>query len=217
MEAFKYCKREHMAAAIEHGAARIGTLFDWRSASALGEMAADEAEGITTSAANLVFYDHRAAFEFHHQDNDHTITVNEDGTRSFKRNAMRSRDVFTFCVSGAYSPEMHARWRDREGYDACFRIRSCRLFFRALTRALRPLQAVEYLGADAARYLRGDELNLVFPRMFHPALLKRAGGYDDQCEIRAIWRPIPRESPIQPIPIMSSEAGRYCDVHKVLQ
>ena len=217
MEAFKYCKREHMAAMLECGAARVGTLFGWRDAGALGEMTGDELEGVIRgSTANIVFYDHRAAVEFEHRDEDTTITVNADGSRSWKTHATRSRDVYTYCLSSTYSHSQHERWAGREGYDACFRVRSCRLFLRALTTAMARSQAVEFFGALPVTYVRGDEQNLVFPGRFHPALLKRAGGYDDQDESRAIWLPRPRESAIAPLLLAETRAGVYCEVQALI-
>jgi hypothetical protein len=181
-----------MRSMLEHGAARIGTLFGWReTARGYGEMSRGEAEGVLRHPGALVFH--------------------EADTRSL----LTEGDVYAFSTSAAYSEEAHRKWLEAEGYDACYRILSAKLFFRALSARLEDAEyqffgPVEYLDPEALP--RAHEI----PGRFHPALLKRATGYTGQREVRGLWKPKDPNARIAPVIVERSRAGEYCESYRTI-
>ena len=212
---FKYCKHEHMTAVLSRGSVRIGTLHGWRDTGTHGEMTRDEFEGVIRLAGNFIFYDasHIAAFD--HRPSDSTVTVEGQGenqARHFQNHFLRSSDMLTFSTSSTYSEAQHRMWLASEGYDACYRINSPHLFLRAVTAAM---AGPEFVLSQPAIYVPAAWSNLEVFGPFHPALLKRAGGYDDQREVRAIWRG-QNGSDLRPFVIERSQAGIYCEAHRTI-
>lgn len=132
MELFKYCKLSHMKSMLENGCTKVGTLFDWRRADTYGDFVTDSSEGHTNLTGNLIFYD---VTHIHAMIVDSSVEESSDypGSRNFKNLAVRSADHFAFSAATAYSLADHQKWYDLEKYDACYRIHSSRLFFRALS------------------------------------------------------------------------------------
>jgi hypothetical protein len=76
------------------------------------------------------------------------------------------------------------KWLESEGYDACYRITSVRLFFRAITQAL-GLQ-YKFLGFGPVVYAEEFDISATQAGV-HPALVKRHSRYIEQEEVRALW------------------------------
>jgi hypothetical protein len=192
VQLFKYCRQEHLRSMLERGEARVGTLFDWRdNARAYGEMSGDEAEGVLKHPGALVFHEADA------------------------RALLAAGDVYAFSTSAAYSEDAHRKWLEAEGYDACYRILSAKLFFRALSAALKDADyqffaPVQYLDPRAPP--RAHEI----PGRFHPALLKRSTGYTGQAEVRALWMPREPQKEIKPVRVERSRAGGYCESYRII-
>lgn len=202
-----------MDATLARGQVRIGTLFGWRDSGKHGEMSTDEAEGIFRNPPNLIFH---GPADFQAMMADSTVRVEGDGAsqlRHWKIDAVRSSNVYTFCAASAYSDDQHKAWLESEGYDACYRINSARLFFRAISEQLAD---AEFLFIAAAEYIREGATNHEVHSRFHPALLKRAGGYDDQLEVRALWKPRDPSAEIGPLVIPASRAGTYCEPYRTI-
>lgn len=203
-----------MEAMFATGAVRIGALHGWRQSGKHGEMSTDESEGILRNpSGNIVFRDPPEPDSFAV---DAVVTVEGEGSaqlRHFKINALRSEDLYTFSTSSAYSGEQHRAWRDSEGYDACYRINSARLFFRALSDAMPSLR---FLFHAPVIYVPEKWDNLVIHGRFHHARLKRAGMYELQLEDRALWKPLDASAPIESFTLLSSLAGTYCERYRVL-
>jgi hypothetical protein len=211
---FKYCRREHMEAMLSRGAARIGTLYGWRQSARYGEMTADEAEGILGNpSGNLIFWDPPEPDSFQA---DAEVTVEAEGPaqlRHFRTLAWRSENVYTFSTSTEYSEGQHRAWLANEGYDACYRINSARLFFRALSRAM---PALRFLFHESVVYVPEKWDNIEIHGRFHHARLKRGGAYESQMEDRALWKPLEPGAPVEPFTIERSRAGVYCERYRVL-
>src|SRR5260221_12552061 len=213
MQLYKYCKKIHMDAMLKNGSARIGSLFDWRQQGKYGEMTQDESEGITKSSGNIIFYDYKniAALEI-----ESTVRVEGEGAnqvRHFTNDRMLSPNVYTFSTSSSYSQDEHQKWFEEEGYDACYRINSARLFFRTLSEKL---VSAEFIGFGPVHYVDATATNQIFDGLFHPALLKRKEVFEMQSEVRALWRHKDSNSKIEPLQIVGSRAGIYCEVFRFI-
>ena len=99
-----------------------------------------------------------------------------------------------------------------EGYNACYRIISARLFFRAITQALG--EGYHFLGSAPIVY--ADKFDFRDARSHaHPALVKGHTAFSGQAEIRAIWVPV-ISSNVAPVILKASEAKHYAMTHKIL-
>lgn len=201
-----------MEALLKHGSVRIGTLFDYRKTDVHGEMTGDDREGTTELTGNIISYDPTFMPEILV---DSTVKVTDSGAdelRHFTNHRVRSTNLYTFSTSATYTSELHQLWIDSEGYDACYRINSARLFFKEISRHL---PQTELLMVEPAYYFDSAQTNHIFTKKFHPALLKRSD-HAEQQEIRALWRTTPPRDDISPVIIKKSSAGTYCDEFKVL-
>ena len=214
MELFKYCRKPHMEAMLASGAARIGTLFDWRRSSAYGELIADESEGHTTLTGNLIFYD-----TTHLQSMLVDSHVGSEADRStsgvpFRNEALRTHNHFAFSASATYSKEDHTRWFELEGYNACYRIHSAKLFFRALSVSEPFVSLARFVCHAPVLYFDPALPNNVFTGTFHPGLIKRSA-FGSQAEHRALWSSTTSVG-IEPIVVSHSNAKRYVSPHALL-
>jgi hypothetical protein len=211
MEAFKYCTKEVMHKLLSRDELRVGTVYGWRKGGGVGEMVQDVNDGSMDLSGNLVFYDH-ASLNYMIVDSD-PVAVDSDGLRHFRNRRVRCEDHYAFCVATRYSAEDHRKWKEVEGYDACYRIKSARLFFRAISGALRDAR---FLLSAACLYFDPAADNNVFTGRFHPGLLKRSDKFGEQYELRALWEPVDRTSPIEYRDIRVPGIKRYCEPHAVL-
>jgi len=129
-----------------------------------------------------------------------------------------SPDLYIFSTSLDYSEDAHRRWRDDPdaGYDACFRIMSARLFFRAISQVLDPLAS--FMGFSKVTYYDSERgLDFRDPlAKCHPAQLKGGKNYEHQVEIRGFWKPRD-QGLIKPIIEDFPAALKYCTRHAVIR
>lgn len=213
MELYKYCRKEHMDSMLAHGGVRIGTLFDWRKAHKYGELVGDEHEGYTPLGGNVIFYDWRFVSSLIVDS-----SVNDQSTEGqrcvhFQNHAFHTPNLFVISTSMTYSLEDHKRWAEKEGYDACYRIRSARLFIKAISSALAGI--ADRVCAGKVHYYDSTKSNHVFEGTFHPGLVKRTE-FGSQFEYRAMWTPKDKGTDITPIILSDTEARKYCSLHRVL-
>lgn len=204
---------------LKHGSVRIGTLFDWRKAKKYGELAGDEEEGYTRIGGNAIFYDWRFVGSLIVDSSVNDQSAEGERRVHFQNHAFHSHNVFMISTSMTYAHENHKLWFEKEGYDACYRIHSARLFFRAITRALSGI--ADPVCAGPVHYYDSSKSNHMFEGTFHPALVKRAEfgsqSFGSQSEYRAIWAPRDKAIDIEPIVLSATEARRYCSSHRVLE
>jgi hypothetical protein len=134
--------------------------------------------------------------------------------RHFRNTMIRCDDVYTFCVSMSDSEDLHKFWFEKEGYDACYKIRSVTAFYDAIAAQMTDCNFV-----TAAPALYYDEMasnNNFTGSLFHPALLKRKGGYASQAEYRGVWKPKTDVGPLDNRTIYAPGIGNYCEQHRVL-
>jgi hypothetical protein len=210
MELYKYCKTEHMNALMDSNTLRLGTVFDWRVSGKYGEMVMDSNEGtITLHSGNVVSYDWRFVPDFQMQSSVEEV----EGGRNFHNTLLYTTNVYSFSAAASYSKDDHVRWFESEGYDSCYKINSARLFFRAISGALKNCAFVVY---DKIQYYDPTLQNLIFEGTFHPALLKHKEKYGNQNEVRAIWKPTDKVAPIAPVCLTMAGISKYCERHRTL-
>jgi hypothetical protein len=209
MELYKYCRAEHMRQMLGSETLRIGTVFDWRRINRYGQMVMDTDDGrIHLPKSNLIIYDYRFLSSF-----DIKADVKEEVSgRSFKTTEISTKDAYAFSAASSYSVEDHRKWLAAEGYDACYKIISARLCFRAISQVL---MNAEFALWEEILYYDDSLGNLVYEKAFHPALLKRKEEYAEQREIRAIWHA--RQLPIEPTIVTVPRIHVYCEEHRVLR
>lgn len=212
VELYKYCKSEHMRALLDADTLMIGTVFGWRQIGNYGEMVMDSSDGrIRLPKSNLIFYDYRFISALEPQ--AHVEVDEENELRHFRMIEISTHDVYAFSAASTYSKQDHRKWFESEGYDACYRVMSARLFFRAISRSF--VEATFALW-NPILYYDDSHGNIVFEqgKAFHPALLKEQSGYGAQVEVRAIWTP--KQLPITPKLLTVPGAHLYCCEHRVL-
>ena len=95
------------------------------------------------------------------------------------------------------------------GYDVCYKIRSARLFFRAITRAL----GVAYTFLNFGEVHYADEIDIASPEAgIHPAWVKRRTGYLGQAKVRAVWEMNSRPD-LKFVLLPTSGCAAYCEEH----
>ena len=132
-----------------------------------------------------------------------------------QNHAFHTSNVFTLSASTVYSEEDHQFWNEKEGYDACYRIRSARLFFKAISKAPKLTAVADLVCFGPVHYYDRRKSNHIFEGTFHPALVKRPE-FGSQSELRAIWAPRVSTNDISPIILRETGAGKYCCVHRLL-
>jgi hypothetical protein len=213
MEIFKYCKLPHMQALQERGSVRVGSLYGYRETETHGEMVSDASEGKKVMSGvissltpdNLPKYpdlNKLVSFSYGKIENLQIL-----GRKEFSPNCL------IFSASTEYSESTHQSWLDKEGYEACYRIMSTRLFLKAISRQL-DLLGYKFWGCAPIHYT--DEIDIASPSAdIHPALCKKPI-FSRQKEIRAIWRPVTDKPVDRHIDLDTSEAFRYVTVHRTL-
>lgn len=221
MELFKYCKSEHRDMLLSSGCIRVGTLEDYRRTDKYGEMVSDQDEGkriiggsITgLSAENEHLYPGIAALR-----QSKLINIDLRGGGSVRnltigKAILESPDLLVFSASSEYSNSTHKCWHAAEGYDACYKILSARLFFRAISQALGP----NYRFLGYAEVIYTNTIDLTDPRCHtHPALIKRTTEFSSQAEFRAVWALTTESESTKPVLLESSRAGLYASPYASL-
>ena len=211
MELFKYCRNDHMEAMFRFGTVRVGTLSDFRTQDKYGEHTADAKEGSKLMGGTIqnlnsenskLYPGLRGLIELGEGGVVGTLNVS-----SFESTVT---DALIFSASREYSEETHKEWMLAEGYDACYRILSARLFFKALSEKLPG--GYQFLGFSEVIY--ADEIDIATPLAgIHPALVKRNPRHIIQNEVRAIWAPV-TDCLLSPIILSETRASLFCIQHK---
>ena len=211
MELFKYCKRAHVPIVHSKGAVLIGTLFDFRKTDKYGELIADQHEGskaISGTATNL------NAINVHLYPGLKGLINLSSGATIGQINVsnytVSCQNMFVFSAAQEYSLEEHRRWYAAEGYDACYRIHSARLFFRELSRVLGTRGT--FVGFKPIHYAETFDLSA---SDVHPALVKRQTLHQSQQEVRALWQPA-NDVEVEPILLPETAVGVYCTLHHII-
>lgn len=128
-----------------------------------------------------------------------------------------SPDLWIFSASSQFDEEALRRWHEdpQAQYDCCYRIKSERLFFQAISRAI--ADRAEYVGCVPVHYYPGEDVLPLDSQhgTVNPARFKAGKNYGPQSEVRAIWRPRSGE-PIEPFSIEIAELAEYCEIHRTL-
>ncbi len=212
MELFKYCKLQHMQSMQERGAVRIGGLYNYRKTEEYGEMVADVDEGKKTMSGTVKMLTPETLKNYPGLDGLVDFRYGKIESLSILGRKVNSQDCLVFSASAAYSEAAHQEWLQQENYDACYRIYSAKLFFRAISRMLRP-RGYEFFGCNQVLY--ADEVDIASQAAsIHPAFCKKKE-FSPQVEVRAIWRSFNAE-PINPQILDITEAFRYVTAHRVI-
>lgn len=211
MELYKYCKRDHLPLRGSSCSVRVGTLHDYRNTEKYGELISDIHEGskiISGTVANL------SKKNIHQYPNlGGIIELGESGSIGslvMTNCTIISENMFIFSAAQEYSRSEHERWYEEEGYDACYRIHSARLFFREISRALG--SRGQFIGFAPVHYV--ESFDLSSPNI-HPALVKRQSKHHSQREVRAIWRPTDGAE-VKGVLLGNTSIGRYCTTHHII-
>jgi len=217
MALYKYCKKEHMLAMLELGAAKIGTLSSWKRTDAHGDRVGDPSEGYMALPGNLLFYDTRFIGEIINDGHAWQDPHNPD-LRHFKNLGVGVADHYAFCTAGSYSESEHQSWFEAEGYDACYRIEHGLKFFAALS-ATPEVRCTATLTCVYPALYYDDEPGSLneFKETFHPGLLKRKRTFADQNEVRALWKPKNQDVELSSIIVPFSSARDFVVEHRVLR
>ena len=212
MELFKYCKLQHMQSMQERGTVRVGSLYDYRDNELHGEMVADVDEGKKTMSGTVKMLTPGTLKNYPGLDGLVGFKYGKIENLTILGRKIHSDNCLVFSASAAYSEKTHQEWLQEEHYDACYRIYSARLFFRAISRILRP-RGYEFFGYNYVLY--ADEVDIASQvASIHPAFCKRKE-FSPQVEVRAIWKSLNAE-PITPQTLNITEAFRYVTAHRVI-
>ena len=197
----------------QSGAARIGTLSDYRTQEQYGEHVADPHEGTKLLAGTIEDLNFESAKKYPGLQG--LIDVSGGGKiRNLQVDKFTSSitDALLFSTSQEYSERLHNEWLATEGYDTCYRILSARLFFKALSDELAP----DYQFVGFANVVYAEEIDIATPLAgIHPALVKRNPRHSVQSEVRAIWQPSANRE-LTPLILPKSRANLYCVHHSSL-
>ena len=221
MELYKYCKNLHHDALLTRGALRVGTLYDYRRTDVFGERVADKQEGkkvlggvLThlTAESELVIPGIKAL----RQAGLINIDLSHGGTiehLTIESAVSESPNLLLFSTSTEYSNKTHEHWNEAEGYDACYKITSARLFFRAISNVLGV--GYSFLGFGSVIY--EDRIDLKDPRCHvHPAMVKRRSEFFGQAEVRGVWKSNDTKD-LAPVLVDTSGAALYAMPYRRLQ
>ena len=207
---FKYCRREHMESMLDHGSVKLGSLSEYRAHE--GQMVGDPREGtkviagyiseIRPETAHLFPRLREAGLHFHGL--SERIQV-ENCT-------MTAPDQLVLSMASMYSRDAHQRWRDSEGYDACYRIDDPSSFLEAITAVI--VGEFKRGQVGLVTYADIEDITVREPGD-DPAFVKRTGDFADQAEFRATWYPRQAGEVASKI-IAASDARRYVSVMAVL-
>ena len=211
MELYKYCKRAHVPLNGTGGALRIGTLYDYRKTDKYGELTSDVHEGRKQTSGTAL---HLNAENIHlYPVLENLINIGASGRvgkLEVSNCTVGCPNMFVFSASQEYSRSEHERWHEEEGYDACYRINSARLFFREISRVLGVRG--RFLGFAPVHYV--ESFDLSSPDI-HPALVKRQLIHQGQQEVRAIWQ-FGDGVEAKPLDLTKTNVGWYCTLHYLL-
>lgn len=204
---YKYCRRDHMQAMLTRGCVKLGSLSEYRAHE--GRMVGDSREG----QKEVQGY-------FRHADSDRYPGLKKMGlmVKGVENLVVAGTHVFApdqlvLSMSTQYTQEAHSRWREEAGYDACYRVTDLVSFLEAIYAVI----STDYSRGDVGpvNYLEVEDLRSPYSGD-NPAFVKRPSGYSDQNEFRITWLPrVPREQ-VSGILVEASEAGRYCEVHAII-
>lgn len=114
-------------------------------------------------------------------------------------------DCFILCSSMKCSKETMTQF---EGTDSCIEITKPKEFYSCLTKALNMITPVTFQGAHEVTY--GSKLEeWQASNKGNNATLLKDPEYKEQCEIRAIWKPLSK-NPIEPLMICNHKLGGFC-------
>jgi hypothetical protein len=191
MDLFKYTRFEHEESLLLRGEVRIGTLFDFRRTELHGEQIGDVREGQVNLAGEFENVTHELT-------SNHpvlsTLIKQAPGAKigSFKIDNLTfsCKNLYVFSASKDFSEQALKRWYDDPNarYDSCYVIHSARLFFRAISRAMKG--EADFVGLSMVTYYDDQEpIDLKSPLShLHPASLKPGIAYEHQIEYRAFWQ-----------------------------
>jgi len=220
VELYKYCKVAHHDSLLSRGSLRVGTLHDYRCKEAYGELVADEHEGKKLLEGFISHLDAESAVQYPGIEALHhaglvNIDLSTGGTitnLTIENAVSESTNLLIFSTASEYSEEIHEHWRKAEGYNACYKIISARLFFRAISRAL----GVNYSFLGFGPVIYEDSLDLKDPRSHvHPAMIKRRTEFFGQAEFRGVWSSIDTTN-ASPVLIETSNACLYATSYRML-
>ena len=195
-------------------------MHDYRRTDAFGELVADQHEGKKVLGGVISHLSAESASQYPgiealRQAKLINIDLSGGGTitnLTIKNAVSESPNLLIFSTSAEYSSETHGHWHEAEGYDACYKVTSARLFFRALTSALGP----DYSFLGFCRVIYADSLDLKDPLSnVHPAMVKRRSDFFGQAEIRGVWKSN-RSKDLSPVLVEVSRAGLYAMPYKKL-
>ena len=199
-----------MDSMLATGAARIGTLVDYRNAGEHGELVGDTLEGSKLLAGTILNLNAEKAKQFPGLEGLIEINGGFIGTLEVSNYVRSIVDALIFSASREYSEEAHRRWHEAKEYDCCYRILSARLFFKSLTEAV----GSDFTFIGFADVVYSEQIDIAKPEAgTHPALVKRNVEHNFQNEVRAIWHPS-LEQPVSPIILLKSRANTYCERYK---
>jgi hypothetical protein len=213
VELYKHCKSAHHDSLLSSGSLRVGTLKDYRRTEIYGELVGDENEGKKTIGGIISELTSESAHQYPGIEalrQARLINIDMSGGGSItnltiKNAVSESHNLLVFSAAAEYSREAHVQWLKAEGYDACYKITSARLFFRAISRAIAAQH--RFLGFAAVVY--EDSFALTDHRSHtHPALVKRRSAFSGQSEVRGLWA-AQNSADLEPVVLESSAANIY--------
>lgn len=213
MNMYRYSNKKYNDLLFKMGIIRIGTLHDFRrsehkrgiadptegtkSISHQHDLFIESTENLTNEQKDaLQGYEELNAIKL---ENCKNITLsNIHATKK-----LTSDDYFILCTASKNNVI-----NEFEGYDSCYKITSPIDFYKELTIALNRIRPVRFLGYSEVVYKDRNEKWEKNGNKLHPAQIKETE-FSGQAEIRAIWEPLDRSKPIEPIVLGSYKLGRH--------
>lgn len=214
---YKYINKRHFDSLLTFGSVRLGTLRGYRDHQA-GNMVRDSMEGSKQFSGAYPSIDKDMLKRS--TSLSRIIDIDESGSLgnfSFSDCTIEDPDFFIFSMTNEYSESVHHKWRDEEGYDACYKINFPNTFFKRITQSLRTIVPVEFVGIIKVHYYDEKSGMDWFDKResLQAYELKDYAGFSDQAEFRAVWRPI-SDTEIKPEVVCNESLCKYVELHSYL-
>lgn len=195
-----------MDAFFQTGSIRLGTLHGYRDTAAFGTDRGDHAEGSsdTRLLVNRATTVEKGSFL------NQFINMSAGGEilNCTFINRRNHQDMFIFCASGVFTPELFHRWQAKDSRtDACYEIFDWIGFRAEISKRIR--QIAWYFESSYIQYVKGDVPAHSSLRDY-PVMFIKQHEYGWQLEHRGAWSKIFPNDNLPHVDIEIPDARRFC-------
>jgi len=213
---YRYSNKKYNELLFKMGILRIGTLYDFRNS--------EHKKGIADPKEGTKSIIHNKDLQIDSMDNlsedQKSILKGYEELGAIKiagnvknfvlKNVEAKQDInspnfFILCTAKLFNII-----DEFEGYDSCYKITHPNEFYNEITIALNKIRPVKFLGCFDVVYKDRVEEWIKNGNTLSPVLIKELE-FKGQAEIRAIWEPLDKSKPIEPVLLGSYTLGKYME------